>query len=188
MNREQKLTAILERLKEKGTDFDGGHMSMMVICGYLDDLGKLGLIESAFAVTPMGKNIQAICEEFDWKPDDDEIKAFVTQMVEGPQQPAFMYMIKKWRDDREGLKEDFKKSLESGEVPPTFGGQADIYIRMRIKLCPTCSGTLSEGPEGFKTKCSTCKGTGVVPSNDPADEFNELVEKSGKLVIVKRPN
>lgn len=116
MTKQEKLTAILERLKEKGTDFDGGHMSMMVICGYLDDLSKLGLIESAFAVTPMGKNIQAICEEFDWKPDDDEVKAFVMQMVEPAQQAPFMYMIKKWRDDREGLKEDFKKALESGDM------------------------------------------------------------------------
>ena len=122
MTKQEKLTAILERLKEKGTDFDGGHMSMMVICGYLDDLSKLGLIESAFAVTPMGKNIQAICEEFDWKPDDDEVKAFVMQMVEPAQQAPFMYMIKKWRDDREGLKEDFKDVLESGEAPSTFGG------------------------------------------------------------------
>lgn len=122
MTKQEKLTAILERLKEKGTDFDGGHMSMMVICGYLDDLSKLGLIESAFAVTPMGKNIQAICEEFDWKPDDDEVKAFVMQMVEPAQQAPFMYMIKKWRDDREGLKEDFKKALESGDMGQTFGG------------------------------------------------------------------
>ena len=122
MTKQEKLTAILERLKEKGTDFDGGHMSMMVICGYLDDLSKLGLIESAFAVTPMGKNIQAICEEYDWKPEDDEVKAFDKQMVEPAQQAPFMYMIKKWRDDREGLKEDFKKALESGDMGQTFGG------------------------------------------------------------------
>ena len=122
MTREQKLIAILERLKEKGTDFDGGHMSMMVICSYLDDLGKLGLIESAFDVTPMGKTIASICEEFDWKPDDDEVKAFVMQMVEPGQQAPFMYMIRKWRDDREGLKKDFKEALESGDMGDAFGG------------------------------------------------------------------
>ena len=42
MNREEKLTAILERLKSKGTDIDGGHISAMVIVGYLDDLAKEG--------------------------------------------------------------------------------------------------------------------------------------------------
>lgn len=116
MTKEQKLEAILERMKEKGADIDGGHVSAMVIVGYLDDLSKQGLIESAFNMTPMGENIRAICEEFDWKPDDDEIKAFVMEMVEAKERPAFMFMIKKYRDDREGLLEDFKKVKD--DLPP----------------------------------------------------------------------
>ena len=121
MNREEKLTAILERLKSKGTDIDGGHISAMVIVGYLDDLAKEGLIESAWTMLPVGDSVRAICEEFDWKPDDDEIKAFVMEMIEPKEQPPFMMIIKKYRDDRKGLLEDFKKTKEAlGDEPPTF--------------------------------------------------------------------
>ena len=121
MTKPEKLTAILERLKSKGTDIDGAHISSMVIVGYLDDLAKAGVIESAWNMTPIGNNIRAICEEFDWKPDDDEIKAFVMEMVGPREQAPFMLIIKKYRDDREALLEDFKKAKETfGEEPPTF--------------------------------------------------------------------
>ena len=119
MNKAEKLAAILERLKTKGTDIDGAHISSMVIVGYLDDLAKAGIIESAWTMLPIGQNIRAICEEFDWKPDDDEIKAFVMEMVEPKEQAPFMFMIKKYRDDREGLLEEFKKAKEDfDENPP----------------------------------------------------------------------
>lgn len=122
MNKEEKLTAILERLKAAGTDIDGAHISLMVIVGYLDDLTKQGLIESAWTMMPTGNSVRAICEEFDWKPDDDEIKAFVMEMIGPQEQAAFMFMIKKYRDDREGLLEDFEKAKEitRKEPPPTF--------------------------------------------------------------------
>jgi hypothetical protein len=122
MNREQKLEAILERLGKKGIDIDGGHISAMVITGYLDDLSKLGLIESAYDLTPSGAAIRAVCDEFGWEPDNDEIKAFVMEQVAPQEQAPFAFMLKKWRDDREGLKEDFLKAKQSGEIPPTFGG------------------------------------------------------------------
>jgi hypothetical protein len=121
MTRQEKLTAIFERLKAKGADIDGEHISAMVIVGYLDDLAKQGLIESAYNMTPIGNNIRAICEEFDWKPDDDEIRAFVMEMVEQKERPAFMLLIKKYRDDRKGLLEDFLRTKERlGDEPPTF--------------------------------------------------------------------
>lgn len=120
MNREEKLTAILERLKSKGTDIDGAHISSMVIVGYLDDLAKAGIIESAWTMLPVGQSVRAICEEFDWKPDDDEIKAFVMEMVELREQVPFMFMIKKYRDDRKGLIEEFENAKnEFGDKPPT---------------------------------------------------------------------
>lgn len=121
MTKPEKLTAILERLKSKGTDIDGAHISSMVIVGYLDDLAKEGVIESAWNMTPIGNNIRAICEEFDWKPDDDEIKAFVMEMVQPQEQAPFMLLVKKYRDDRNGLLEDFQKAKETmGDEPPTF--------------------------------------------------------------------
>jgi len=121
MNKSEKLAAILERLKAKGTDIDGNHISSMVIVGYMDDLAKEGIIESAWNMTPIGNNVRAICEEFDWKPDDNEIKAFVMEMVDLKEQAPFMLIIKKYRDDRQGLIEDFKKAKEiHGDEPHSF--------------------------------------------------------------------
>jgi hypothetical protein len=119
MTKEAKLTAILERLQSAGTDIDGAHISLMVIVGYLDDLTKAGVIESAWNMTPIGGAVRAVCEEFDWKPDDDDIKAFVMEMVAPKEQAPFMFMIKKYRDDREGLLEEFQKAKEVlGKEPP----------------------------------------------------------------------
>jgi hypothetical protein len=122
MNKEEKLSAILERLKSKGTDIDGNHISLMVIVGYLDDLTKEGIIESAWNMTPVGAAVRSVCDEFDWQPDDDDIKAFVMEMVDPKEQAPFMFMIKKYRDDREGLLEEFKQAKEKlGEEPSSFG-------------------------------------------------------------------
>ena len=127
MTRQEKLTAILERLKAKDVDIDSNHISAMVITGYLDDLSKLGLIESAFALTNTGSTVRAVCNEFDWTPNDDEVKAFVMEMVEPNERAPFMFIVKKWRDDRDGLIEEFKKTKEilQQEPPPSsqlFGG------------------------------------------------------------------
>ena len=113
MKKEEKLTAILERLKSQGTDIDGGHISALVISGYLDDLAKVGISESSFTMTQLGNNVRAICEEFDWKPDNEEIKAFVMEMVEPKEQAAFMFLLKRYRDDRQGLLEEFEKPKKS---------------------------------------------------------------------------
>ena len=128
MTRQEKLTAILERLKVKDIEIDGNHISAMVITGYLNDLAKIGLIESVFNLTNSGSTVRAICEEFEWTPNDDEVKAFVMEMVDPKEQAPFMFMIKKWRDDRDGLIEDFKKTKklldEESPPPPShlFGG------------------------------------------------------------------
>lgn len=112
MNKEEKIAAISERLKEKGTDIDGAHISSIIIAGYLNDLAELGIIESAYTMTAVGKNVRAICEDFDWSPDDDELMAFVQEAVAKPEQAGFLFMLKKYRDDREGLIKEFKKATE----------------------------------------------------------------------------
>lgn len=89
MTKSEKIEAILERLKKKNTDIAESHISAMVITGYLDDLAKAGIIESAFTMTPIGASVRAICEEFDWKPDDDELKAFVSEMIAPNDQAPF---------------------------------------------------------------------------------------------------
>lgn len=115
MTREQKFQAIIERLKEKGVDFDPTHISVMVIIGYLDDLAAKGLIESAFEFSDSGRSVRAICEEFDWKPDDNEIRSFVMEMVEQPDRVAFAYMIQRYRDDRENFLSEFEKFKKTQE-------------------------------------------------------------------------
>ena len=118
MTREDKLDGILERLKEIQLDFDPRYISVIVIVGYLDDLSKKGLIENAFAISSSGKDVRAICEEFDWKPTDEEIHRFVIEMVEEAERIPFVYMIKRYRDDREKFLNEFenhKKSLDGVE-------------------------------------------------------------------------
>jgi len=110
MTNDKKFKTIIERLKIEEANLEPIHISAMVITGYLDDLAKAGLIESAWTVTKSGENIRAVCEEFDWKPSDKDIFAFVSGMVEEKERAAFMLILKKYRDDRAGLLEEFKKS------------------------------------------------------------------------------
>jgi 23S rRNA C2498 (ribose-2'-O)-methylase RlmM len=68
-------------------------------------------------MTPLGQSVFAICDEFDWKPCDEEIYAFVTDMIEKPEQIAFMVLIKKYRDDREGLFKEFEDlKKQNGDI------------------------------------------------------------------------
>jgi hypothetical protein len=118
MTREEKFKVIVEKLKEKVIDFDPAHISAMAIIGYLDDLSKYDLVQSAYEITESGKTLKAICEEVNWTPDDDEIKAFVLSMVEKNEQSALAYLIMRYRDDRENLLKEvteYKKS--KGEEP-----------------------------------------------------------------------
>lgn len=108
MTKDEKFKAIIERLKDKGSGFDPMYISAMVIIGYLSDIAKEGIIEAECNVTPLGKSVLAICEEFDWKPSNKEIYTFVTDIVEKSEQIAFMVLIKKYRDDREGLFKEFE--------------------------------------------------------------------------------
>lgn len=109
MTKEEKFTAIVERLKKDDIKFDPAHLSAMSIIGYLEDLANHKLIESAFTLSPSGKNVAAICEEFEWQPSDKEIIEFVVGMVEEKERPGIAYIIKQYRDDRTGLMEELQK-------------------------------------------------------------------------------
>ena len=113
MTTEEKFTAIVERLKADGWCDDPNIVSVMMIINYLDKLEKEGLVECAFSMSDKGRTIAAICEEFDWQPSDLDVRRFIDEMVEKEDGPAFSYMIKRWRDDREGLLEEVKKFRES---------------------------------------------------------------------------
>lgn len=115
MNKPEKVTAILERLGKKGIDIDGGHLSAMVITSYLDDLSKLGLIESAWTILPSGHTLKAVCEEFDWKPDNDELKTFVLRMLNCLSKPhSYIYSVDGVMTERVSRK-NFKR-LKKWEV------------------------------------------------------------------------
>lgn len=114
MTTEEKTKAILERIKCEGVfDEPEQTVSVMVIIHYLDQLSKLGLVECAFNMTEMGGKVASICEEFDWQPSDEDVLRFVNEMMEEPDRAAFAYMIKRYRDDREGLLEEIRKFRES---------------------------------------------------------------------------
>lgn len=118
MTNERKFDAICERLKSDKIDMEPEYISMMVIIGYLNYLADMGMIETGFQITDSGKRIRAICEEFDWKPSDNDIKAFVMEMVEESERPAMAFLVKQYRDEREWLLEELRKVKETKKDAP----------------------------------------------------------------------
>lgn len=111
MTNEDKFKAIVDRIKAEGWCTEPTFISVMVIINYLDQLQKTKVIECAFSMTETGKNIVAICDEFDWKPSDEDIIRFVTEMVDEPDKTAFAYLIKRYRDDKEKLLKEIEDDL-----------------------------------------------------------------------------
>jgi hypothetical protein len=111
MTNEDKFKAIIERIKAEGWCNDPAFISIMMIVNYLDKLSKHGIVECAYNMTESGQRVAAICEEFDWKPTDDDILRFVTEMVEDSEKVAFAYMIKRYRDDKEKFIEEIQNDL-----------------------------------------------------------------------------
>ena len=109
MIQQEKTKQIVDRLKEKGIEFDPEYIPVMVIINYLTKLTKLGMIDSEYTIPQRGQDVIALCEEFDWKPDNDNINAFVNEMIDPQSRPIFTVMLRQYRDDREGLIADFEK-------------------------------------------------------------------------------
>jgi len=113
MTNEEKFTAIIERLKMNGQEFDSAHISTMVIIGYMNELAELGLIETAFTMTSAGKNVNSVCQEFDWKPSDQEIKDFVMAMVDEQDRHGFIFILQKYRDNKQRFMDEYNKFKQS---------------------------------------------------------------------------
>lgn len=109
MTKEEKYKAIMERAPAIPKNYEPIHLSFMVITGYLDELVKEGLVVSAHSVTSKGKDAVCICEEFDWKPTDEEIDLYISEFVPIDSQAELSFFIKKYRDDKVKLIEKFKK-------------------------------------------------------------------------------
>jgi len=103
MTQDEKFAAIVERINSESIEIDSRSVSALVLAGYVDDLVKIGIIESGFNVTEKGKAVRAICEEFEWKPTDEHILEFVKEIVGPKEQLAFVYLLRKYRDNCEGL-------------------------------------------------------------------------------------
>lgn len=64
-----------------GTDKERKFFSWIVFVGYLDYLVEHGIItQGQYMISPKGKNLLSVCAEFDWKPSDLEIAAFVNYL------------------------------------------------------------------------------------------------------------
>jgi len=112
MNTEEKVKAIRERVPTLGDEYTAEAISMMVIFGYLRILTDNGMVMPSHDLTPTGKAVVAVCEEFDWKPSNEDIELFVNDMVEEENRPAFRHFITQLRDNREGLLDSLKKFNE----------------------------------------------------------------------------
>jgi len=109
MTNDEKLKAIKERIPILDPSWGSEYISMMIITSYLDAMQKEGILETAHNITSMGKNVVAVCEEFDWKPTDEHVNMFINDMVEEQDKKAFRYFITQYRDNREQFLEKIKE-------------------------------------------------------------------------------
>ena len=118
MNTQEKFKAIIERLQapEGASKDDIGpqNLSFMVMMDYMDKLNKLGMVEDTHGITDNGRKFVAVCEEFDWKPTDDEILSFVEEMIPPDQRAAIFYFLTQLRDDPDGLKKKIQEAKNRG--------------------------------------------------------------------------
>jgi HD superfamily phosphodiesterase len=110
MTTKEKIKAIIERVPMLDNTDTSHQISVMVILGYLNTLSELGLIiNTSHDVTPVGKSVIAICEEFDWKPSDADIEMFINSLVKEDDRPAIGHFLRQYRDNRDELLEKIKK-------------------------------------------------------------------------------
>lgn len=109
MDKNEKFAAIVGRMKGDTSWMCPTAVSVMLITSYLHDLTQRGFVAGGYTISKTGKDVVAICEEFDWKPSNEEVIEYVNEMVAPEDREAFAYLIFKYRDDREELLETLKK-------------------------------------------------------------------------------
>lgn len=109
MTTQEKLKAILDRVPILDKHYTSEYISMMVVTSYLNALAKTGLLVSSHIITPLGENVVAVCEEFDWKPSDQDIEMFLNEFVVSEDRPGFRHFIKQYRDNRDEFLEKIRK-------------------------------------------------------------------------------
>ncbi len=103
MTDSEKFNGIVNRIHGNNTWLSPLSVSVIVITSYLHALAEKGLIAGGYAISDMGKNIVAVCEEFDWKPTDEHVIAYVQEMILPEDQAICACLIFKFRDAREEL-------------------------------------------------------------------------------------
>lgn len=110
MTEQEKLKAIKERVPLLDETITAQHVSFMLIVGYLNALYKEGMVtQGEYGVTPLGENVIAVCEEFDWKPSDNDIETFIAEMTPPEDHEAFRHFLFQYRDNRIELMEKIKR-------------------------------------------------------------------------------
>lgn len=122
MTKKQKYEAIIERLRNKGIEFpkvednkkssDEHYLSFMVILGYIRDMSDKGILNCEIVLADKGKDVSSICQEFDWKPSDNDIIGFVTEMIEEVDRKTIAYLIEQYRDNKEEFLKIIKKNID----------------------------------------------------------------------------
>jgi len=116
MTEQEKLKAIRDRVPLLDETITKHHISYMLLVGYLQVLNKEGMVtEGEYKITPIGQNVIAICEEFDWKPSDNDIKDFVREMMAPEDYLVFIHFLTRFRDDRNELLKDIRKFKDTTE-------------------------------------------------------------------------
>jgi hypothetical protein len=111
MTKEEKFTAIIERLGEPAKDFKPLHISVLVIMDYMTTMFKEGIInDGEVEITSIGNDVVALCNEFDWKPSDNDIVAFCSDMVDKEQLESFVIMLREMRDNQTTFLTNAKKN------------------------------------------------------------------------------
>lgn len=113
MSNEEKFKAIIDRLKMHGWFDTPEFISVFMIIHYMQQLQQKGVIECAFTITDSGKNIISVCEEFDWKPSDNDIYKFVNEMIDESDRLPFIYLIKQYRDNKDSLLKEIDDNKSS---------------------------------------------------------------------------
>ena len=80
MDRDQKASAIAERLNDK--DFLNPFLiSCVVIANQVEKLVEAGMMEYPTSLSSHGRNIAALCSEFDWQVEDEEIYRYCQESM-----------------------------------------------------------------------------------------------------------
>lgn len=118
MTNQEKVDEINKRLDSE-FKLTYNMLEMTVFFGYLEELIEKGFLKGQgnYKVTIKGKDLFALCQEFDIKPSDDIIKGSCLHLVEMGNIPEyqlkpFCHLFQLYRDHQEWTVEELTKANE----------------------------------------------------------------------------